>query len=172
MNFSNVGLENIEPEFHDLRVSRFDLVDLSFNKIVSKENISGLYRWYSSIQASTLEDFAVLNISRNKIRNLFSEDFSGYQYLKVFDLSFNQIEFIDPRAFGYSNENLVSLNLVGNPIMTLGCPSDFRTISVILNLASQIAYPACVRVKILQVNRLTSSTLIKFVTSCEKNLAN
>jgi hypothetical protein len=131
---------------------RFDIVDLSKNQISSVTNISGLISWYTSAQASSIGDFSILNVSRNFLSRLNVNDFALYSNLKVLDLSWNNISFIDPRVFGAGNTALTKLDLRGNPIMNQQavCPNEYRKIAV--EFSSAVTYPACTKLRIVSVN--------------------
>jgi hypothetical protein len=150
MNFSGVQLEKIETGFSDT-LSRFDVTDLSKNFISSIGDISGLATLYSSASSSNDADLSVLNISQNRISRLDQDTFTSYSYLKVLDISWNNIPFIDPGVFGPGNIMLKSLDLTGNPtsILDRPCPNDYRKIFV--NFSLLIRYPACVKLRIIGI---------------------
>jgi hypothetical protein len=110
---------------------------------------------YSSRSSATLEDFSKLDISYNMLSKLEAGSLTDFKFLRVLDLSFNQIRFIHPMALSGDNAFLEYLNLTGNPILSQPCLNPFRKIQVTLP-SNRISYPACVQTKIL---KLTPSKL-------------
>jgi hypothetical protein len=126
LNFSSINLKALEDCVFDPRFNRFDIVDISNNNIVSVQNISGLKSIYSGKLEATLQDLSVFNLSSNPLKRLESGDFVRFQYLRVLDLSYNQISFIHRKSFGSSNIVLESIILNGNPIDMEGCTCGYK----------------------------------------------
>jgi hypothetical protein len=130
-------------------------VNLSKNKIISVKEVSGLESWYTAAQASSLVDRSILNLSRNLISSLDVNDFASYGFLKVLDLSWNNISFIDPRVFSSNNKALNTFDLTGNPILFQGCPDGYR--KILTEFSSLIRYPSCVKVRITKISPPSST---------------